>query len=592
MHLDSKMFISFTFRYAYLPNFKVDSNDRIVPCEKSAPDYKVSKHDFSQYCPHCLDDWCCNGVRPGCEYSEVEMPVIDDRLYEAILEEKGEENAKEHLVNVIKATDLVASVDSSFYSLVRKGPGPWEKDHAAPDKKAVAMDHEYPWYEPDEIEYIPENIMPPMLKPICSSLEYLLLNSDKWHAKHTLVPFMLYALPKVKSFGHLTVVDGLRMIREIPALKGISAKNLEELEYMQCTMDKFRDITWASDEICSIVDKFNRQEQITEDTPEETLRSSLRADVKLITEECPNLKKIAISLFVDKTFLHANDDDIWSPFGQGLPKLTVLALRGHRWSEVEALVRTIGARLTFLFLTLRCFDSLVTPNFPKLDDIFQLCPRLIVIKFGIATLTLDTNLSMEEIYRNPPTSRMESLTEFTILTIMTKRAFIYLWNAAPNLREINASYGLVMNDNFPHDPNDSAEFDANDVSRLFRCNPMKAMRKFYVPINMKNILTARSFIEKLAGESISKLSIRVALPQDHYPTQEQMLIDIAQEMNRMKQFKDLCHRLRKNQGKVIKWSWKRVGILESLGNLGLHNFDSDEEHEDQENETLDHIPGF
>ena len=100
-----------------------------------------------------------------------------------------------------------------------------------------------------------------------------------------------------------------------------------------------------------------------------------------------------------------------------------------------------------------------------------------------------------------------------------------------------------------------------------------------MPIRFKNILTAKLFIEHLAESvrTISNLVIRVALPQDNYPTQEQMLIDIAHEMNRMKQFKDYCAQLKKKTGREIKWSWYRVGILESIGNLGLNNVDSDDD---------------
>ena len=34
-----------------------------------------------------------------------------------------------------------------------------------------------------------------------------------------------------------------------------------------------------------------------DDTPEEVLRQRLRSDVQLIAEECPNLKKLDMSLF-------------------------------------------------------------------------------------------------------------------------------------------------------------------------------------------------------------------------------------------------------------------------------------------------------
>ena len=35
--------------------------------------------------------------------------------------------------------------------------------------------------------------------------------------------------------------------------------------------------------------------------------------------------------------------------------------------------------------------------------------------------------------------------------------------------------------------------------------------------------------------------------------------------------------LKKKTGREVRWSWLRVGILESIGNLGLNNFDSDDD---------------
>ena len=137
---------------------------------------------------------------------------------------------------------------------------------------------------------------------------------------------------------------------------------------------------------------------------------------------------------------------------------------------------------------------------------------------------------------------------------------------------------LVTGENYPHG-GDQAEFNENDILKLFKSNPMKNLLKFEVAIRLKNILTAKSFIDKFSSNVrlISNLVIKVGLPQDHYPSQEQMLIDIAHEMNRMKHFKEFCVQMKKKTGREIKWSWCRVGILESIGNLGLNNFDSDDD---------------
>ena len=133
------------------------------------------------------------------------------------------------------------------------------------------MDNGYPWYFPKTVKYIPSSYEPYKqgLNKLTSSLEYLILNIDVFHPKHTLVPFMLYALPKIKSFGNIAIVPALKMIREIPELNGISAANLEELEYVQCGADSYAsDASWAPDEIYDMVEIFNRKDKLTEHTPE------------------------------------------------------------------------------------------------------------------------------------------------------------------------------------------------------------------------------------------------------------------------------------------------------------------------------------
>ena len=89
------------------------------------------------------------------------------------------------------------------------------------------------------------------------------------------------------------------------------------------------------------------------------MRQRLRSDVQLIAQECPNLKKLDMSLFGEKTYLYATDDDIWRPFAEGLPKLVSMTLIGHKWSESEALVRAVGNRLKRVYLALRGFQALL-----------------------------------------------------------------------------------------------------------------------------------------------------------------------------------------------------------------------------------------
>ena len=47
----------------------------------------------------------------------MKVPVIDDRLYNSILEQQGD-TAKYHLTNVVKASDLVTSTTEGHYKVI------------------------------------------------------------------------------------------------------------------------------------------------------------------------------------------------------------------------------------------------------------------------------------------------------------------------------------------------------------------------------------------------------------------------------------------------------------------------------------------
>jgi hypothetical protein len=80
-------------------------------------------------------------------------------------------------------------------------------------------------YDPDEIQYV-EASDEEVVNRLTKSLQCLKLNLDNFHPKHEIVPFLLATLPNIKSLGRVKVVKGLKMIRDIPALNGVVAKNL------------------------------------------------------------------------------------------------------------------------------------------------------------------------------------------------------------------------------------------------------------------------------------------------------------------------------------------------------------------------------
>ena len=173
-------------------------------------------------------------------------------------------------------------------------------------------------------------------------------------------------------------------------------------------------------------------------------------------------------------------------------KFSFLLFTGHKWSESEALVRAVGIRLKRVYLALRGFQALenslpppVQPSpVPRLDRLFELCPHVqhLTVSFGPLTLNVNDDFDLSR------GIRMQTLVEVTVHTYMTKKAFSYLWAAAPHLQKIKVVNELVTGENYPHG-GDQAEFSENDVLKLFRSNPMSDLSKFEVSIRLKNILT-------------------------------------------------------------------------------------------------------
>jgi hypothetical protein len=273
----------------------------------------------------------------------------------------------------------------------------------------------------------------------------------------------------------------------VPPL-GISAENLEEIEYINGGFAAHRsDMGWADDEIFDMVEEFNAKDQMTEVTAPNDLRDRLIEDVALLAQECPNVKSLDISLFGDQIYLHPEDDIIWVPFVSRLLMLQSLTLIGHRWSESVALVKSIGIRLKKLYLALRDRHAWDMPNLPpglipKLDKLLDICPNLEILTLSFGTLTVHVSNEVDNQIRFKP---LLGLTQITVHTYMTKKAFMYLWARAHNLEMICIVNELVVTEGFPHD--DQAEFTEADIYKMFRNNKMSGMKNFSVSMRLKSI---------------------------------------------------------------------------------------------------------
>ena len=114
-------------KYAYVPPWHVDTLSYCIVQKVDFTSAEVVEHSDSVYCPYCFDPWACNGVRAGCEFLPIPLPVLDDRLFD-VLEENLKEEAPKQLLNVVKASQLVRAVKEPMLELKRPaGPTPFEE---------------------------------------------------------------------------------------------------------------------------------------------------------------------------------------------------------------------------------------------------------------------------------------------------------------------------------------------------------------------------------------------------------------------------------------------------------------------------------
>ena len=129
-------------KYAYVPPWQFDSQSNCVVQKMDFTSGEVVKHSDSVYCPYCFDPWACNGVRAGCEFLPIPLPVLDDRLFD-VLEESLKEEAPLQLLHVVRASHLVRAVKEPMLELKRpSGPTPFEEgfdERCGNEHKVVKM---------------------------------------------------------------------------------------------------------------------------------------------------------------------------------------------------------------------------------------------------------------------------------------------------------------------------------------------------------------------------------------------------------------------------------------------------------------------
>eukprot|EP00092_Neocalanus_flemingeri_P012109 GFUD01013057.1.p1 GENE.GFUD01013057.1~~GFUD01013057.1.p1 ORF type:complete len:938 (+),score=189.35 GFUD01013057.1:31-2814(+) len=571
-------------KYVYLPPFEVDSYHCVVH-KQFAETEDIHQHSDDAYCPWCFDPWACNGVRAGCEFLPIPIPVVDDRLYK-IIQDRYQEDAPKYLAHVIKASDLVRSVEDPMLELVRpSGPSPFEEGfNETKYRKVKDGGWEYSWYElgdDEPVNYKEFGASHCMkMNHLCETLQVLKLGH--LGPRYEIVPFLLTALPQIKTLGAISVLNGLKMIQDIPELGKMEVTGLEDITIdivnRESGHNKLTATLWASPDIKSEVEHFfeNLDTPITSVADK---RKNLAEDIKLITKYCPKLRSISLFLFLEEFpgLLRPTETWIWQSL-EHLHHLENMTIICHEWEEVSALFKVVGHKLGRLCLSLdgrgRAFENggqTAQNRVPALDTLMHSCPELHTLKIDLRMSTLALSATPSQ-HLN-----LNKLKKLSVGLYLTKNAFEWLWTNAANIEELlvptisnSDTIDLFSGNNY------QVYYTKDMLAALFKKNTMKNIRKWNVHMCLADIASAFYLVESLRHfgipEEISKLTIRVQLPQNNYGSQEELLNDVANLMQQMRRFKLDCESksdpaIEGEKVTKIKWTWEKVGLFQSFAEI-------------------------
>ena len=572
-------------KYAFIFPWGVDPESHCVIQKEQVESKEFLRHDLSRYCPYCFDPWACNGVRAGCEFLPVPLPVIDDRLYARILD-KHPEQAPKYLANVVRASDLIRAVKDPLYELVRPpGPTPFDegfKEEEWADKRVKDGGWEYNWYDVedrDKVSYRVSECTDIMkLNKLCSNLQVLKLGH--LGPRYEIVPFLLKVLPKIKTLGAINVLAGLKMLRDISSNEDdevMTGCHLEDITIdiisKSSGPNKLTAAQWACLDIKQDIDQFFEALDYSSGITIETKRQNLAEDLGLVTKFCPNLRSMSLFIFSEDFpgLIGPSETWIWKSL-ERLKHLDNMTVICHDWDEISALFQIIGAKLGRLCLSLDSRGQANSiNNLPTLDNLLGSCPDLHTLKidFRATPLTLSATV--------PDSVNLKKLRKVSAGLALSKKAFIWLWKNAHNLEELLVP-SISSGDNFDQFNIVGREnkFTRETLSDLFKTNPMNHLKKFDVHLYLADIASASLLVESLKKNAteirdIGKLMIKVQLPQNNYESQEEILEDVAVLMQQMRRFKVYCEAmgdsLRGDTVTRVRWDWDKVGIFQSFAEI-------------------------
>ena len=273
-------------QYTYHYPCIVGKDGRLLQDEKSC---QVLTHEtpMQGHCPWCPSEWTNTTSFLNTRFNEQTVYPIDDRMYELVRQEDPS-NIK-YLCNLIKISDLIKGITTPFMWSKRPDYRNGNDEHSKWKSRETSVDYntKAPWENDWAI-----------MNPLTNSLQELKLNPDSTltHHKCELLPFLLKALPKLKSLGPcFDITYGLKMIRDIPELNGISAENVEVVSYSFPRKSDEIDRGWANEAVWPIIRTF--AEDVAPFPPsylgdiEAFIREGTADEIELLARMCPQRQR-------------------------------------------------------------------------------------------------------------------------------------------------------------------------------------------------------------------------------------------------------------------------------------------------------------
>jgi len=284
----------------------------------------------------------------------------------------------------------------------------------------------------------------------------------------------------------------------------------------------------------------------------------LKHFISTVSEMFPKTTNI---LFFMPTRYEISLNDIWSPLKK-LVHLTDIFVYGSNFDDITPLLKEVPnlSQINLRFNEGKDEEYRVA----CVDHVLSHCSKIEKIEWHDRAKQRST-LSSSPVAKED-LSAIKSLSAFVRIS---KEAFLWMWANLRNISSLYVSYitlasaredYFILLENLDH----QEIFFKDDILRMFRSNPMKAIRSFSAQICLHDILTAKYLVEmfrKHNGNSVNigTLYIKVELMRAELTSEK-----IEQKSQEIKTFTEYCKQLEEAQIPTkVTFNFVRMGGIEN-----------------------------